>query len=318
MGNRPFFIVGSGRSGTTLLRAILDARDDVRIPGETHFYTTYRVENIFRYHFLTKNNYEKAVRNYKLWRHVSYESLDWDVFCDVALKLPPKRSSILSAYLSTCACCEGAAFYGEKTPGHIRKIDRIFADFPTSKVIHVSRDPRAVAASYLKHSLYASVYGNDVTRAAKKWLEAAKVDEKISNSVLAHRYLLVTYEDLVNSTDSTILRINRFLELPKFPQQLQQYESSVVSLPDSPNHQQIGQPINSSSLYSWKHELAESDIELVEAICGKYLVRQNYELSGVSSISKVRRIVHEARYYYSFFRKNIGRLMRAVSNFQRS
>lgn len=309
----PFFIVGSGRSGTTLLRAILDARDDVRIPGETHFFTTYRIENLFRYHFLTRANYRKAVKDYKLWRHVNYEILDWDKFRSLALELPPKRASILKAYLLACGYSKEVSFIGEKTPGHIRQLNRIWADFPSSKVIHVTRDPRAVAASYLKHSLYASVYGSDVTRAAKKWREAAEIDEKISQSGHAEKYLLVTYEDLVIAPERTLSRINDFLGLPEVPCLLERYLESTPSLSSTFNHQQIGKPINLESLHSWKSVLVESDIALIEAICGKYLQLQQYPLSGVRSISSIKLALREFRFYLSFVWHNGRRLVRSFS-----
>ncbi len=37
MNRAPFFIVGTGRSGTTLLRKLLSAHPAVHVPKETHF-----------------------------------------------------------------------------------------------------------------------------------------------------------------------------------------------------------------------------------------------------------------------------------------
>jgi hypothetical protein len=305
----PFFITGPGRSGTTLLRAILDARPDVRIPGETHFYTTYRIENLARFHFLTRGNYLKAVRRYPAWRHVCYEQLDWARFTEIAQAMPAERASILRAYLQACAEAAGATRLGEKTPGHIRTLGRIWRDFPEARVIHVMRDPRAVAASYLGHDLYARVFGADVTRAALKWLEAARIHRRVQADP---RYMLLRYEDLVAAPEASLARVQDFLGMTPDPDLLTRYEKARLVLPDNPNHQNINRPLTSAGLDSWRRKLPATDQALIDAFAGPYLPDFGYLPSGNGPASTTQALARRIAFWRNFARYGLGRVGRSL------
>ncbi len=304
-----FFIVGPGRSGTTLLRAILDARPDTRIPGETHFYTTYRIENIARYHFLTAANYATAAQRYSNWRHVRYENLDWDRFREIAASLPPRRGSILQAYLATCAEHVGATYMGEKTPGHIRALRRIWRDFPAARFVNVMRDPRDVAASYLDHTLYARVFGDDVTRAVMKWIEAARIHRQVNSDP---RYLMIRFEDLVAQPDQYLDAIQSFLGLPPEPGILRLYESAKLTLPNNPNHVNINRPISASRIAAWKTRLSKEDVAYVESFARKEMLALGYAPSGGPLISAAELNARRLRYWQTFGRYGGRRFIRAV------
>lgn len=305
----PFFIVGPGRSGTTLLRAILDARPDVHIPGETHFYTTYRIENAMRFHFLTRTNYLKAVRRYPKWRHVSYEHLDWRRFAALASELPTSRSSVLKAYLQACAEADGASRFGEKTPGHVRTLSRLWRDFPQAKVIHIIRDPRAVAASYLRHDLYLRVFGKDVTRATLKWVEAARIHRKFCKDP---RYFLLRYEDLVSSPEDVLAQMQDFLALPHDPQMLERYARAKLTLPENPNHKLINQPLSSAGLGAWRQELKVDDIALIDTLCSPFLADFGYDRVSETELPLSQAIARRLKFWATFANYRGGRFLHSL------
>lgn len=305
----PFFVVGAGRTGTTLLRAILDAREDVRIPGETHFYTTYRIENFARYHFLTRANYMKAVRQYPAWRHVAYEQVDWDLFREIARNSLAQRGSVLRAYLEACAQAAGASWVGEKTPGHIRELSRIWRDFPSARVVHVMRDPRGVAASYLDHDIYASVYGADVTRAVSKWVEAARIHSRVKED---DHYMLLRYEDLVETPASEIERVQAFLGLPDDPEILRKYETSRLVVLGESNHRRINRPVCTDRRDAWAKRLSDKDIELIEGMTEGLLDEFGYEVAKQEGASSLRIAWRKAKCIAMFGSYGVGRMIRTM------
>jgi hypothetical protein len=306
-----FFVVGSGRSGTTLLRAILDSRPDVRIPGETHFYTTYRLENVLKYHFATRNNYVKAVHAYPKWRHVNYEKIEWSRMVKIAEELPPQRGSLLRAYLVACCEAKGASVAGEKTPGHIRSLKRIWKDFPGARVVHIMRDPRAVAASYLSHDLYKRVFGSDVTRAALKWREAARIHLRVSRSGHADKYLLVRYEDLVAGPKTELERICKFLNLEPLADNLELYKRHQLTLPKSGNHENVGRDIFRGG-NKWRNVLSEDDVALIERICGRYIEALEYSYFAKKVMKSTRVLARRAAFYCAFAGYSARRMISAL------
>jgi hypothetical protein len=294
-----FFIVGSGRSGTTLLRALLDARPDVRIPGETHFYTTYRIENALKFHFATPNNYHKAAQAYSKWRHVNYEKIDWARMAEIAQELPPRRGSLLRAYLIACCEAKGACVAGEKTPGHIRALQRIWKDFPTARVVHIMRDPRAVAASYLSHDLYKRVFGSDVTRAALKWREAARIHLRVSRSGYADKYLPVRYEDLVADPNTELERICKFLNIEPRADNLELYMRHKLTLPKFDNHANVGRDIFRGES-KWRNTLSEDDVALIEQICGRHIEALEYPYFSKKEMKSTRVLARRAAFHCAF------------------
>jgi hypothetical protein len=146
----PVFIVSSGRSGTTLIRSILNASDQIYILHESDFlaraYPLYSDRHSFE-----MEDYEKIV---KLFAKTS-ESSGWNMSPTYLLSCLKEKNpqdfagvnySLYEAYIKEKGL-ENVAL-GIKTPVLIAHLDRIFKVFPEAKVIHLVRDGRDVYLSY--------------------------------------------------------------------------------------------------------------------------------------------------------------------------
>lgn len=144
LSRSPIFIVGTGRSGTSLLRAMLNAHSRVFIAQETAVYN-----------WLDRGRLP-GCRTAEAWlegyaRSASFRLQDLDPAA-VRARLPAgalrqDRAAIVSAVLQAAAARYGRPRWGDKTPLHALKLDAIFQDFPDARVIAVFRHPVPTAAS---------------------------------------------------------------------------------------------------------------------------------------------------------------------------
>ncbi|NMF82640.1 sulfotransferase [Nodosilinea sp. P-1105] len=285
-----FFIFGSGRCGTTLLRALLVSHPDICIPGETHFYNQYTKLQSIKYGPMRPALYRQLVDKFPSWGHVKSETLDWQLFHELALNSTPSWDSLFIAYLTAYRLSLGKKIVGEKTPGHFKSINSLANNFPESKFIHIIRDPRAVVASYLKHTFYQDCFGSNVARAAQKWVDAAKFHCKILNSPhsLQARYLMLRYEDLVDDPESVIHKALQHIGADPTQFTMTAYCGLDLDGVNRTNHANIGKPISSAFNNKWKDELSPQQMSIIETICQPYLEKLGYSTHSQSTASSLK------------------------------
>jgi len=154
---RPIFIVGPSRSGTSLMRSILNRHRQVWIADETHYFDDLRV----RLHRSARSaldsaderrgeNYFLAVakRGYALLGDPSSSGIQVKELRRTARELGVGADAYFEAFCRIQAARRGKIRWGEKTPRHVFRIDEIFEAFHDAQVICMVRDPRGVVASY--------------------------------------------------------------------------------------------------------------------------------------------------------------------------
>jgi hypothetical protein len=135
----PIFVVGAARSGTTLLRMMLNAHPRIYLTHEASFYLTMR------------GPARGMAGRQWLERYVSTFSFKWlrlaagPLFARLPADAPIEEAVRL--VMKTKAERYGKSRFGDKTPLHAMCLKQIFADFPDAKVIHLVRDPRDTVAS---------------------------------------------------------------------------------------------------------------------------------------------------------------------------
>jgi hypothetical protein len=138
----PIFVIGTGRSGTTLLRLMLSAHPRIYITHEASFYVW---EALYR-----RKAPRREFLEYFFQTH-SYRWLRLDparVTAHLPDPLPPERiGEAYAAVMREKAAQYGRVRFGDKTPSHSSHLARIFEDFPDARVVHIVRDPRGTALS---------------------------------------------------------------------------------------------------------------------------------------------------------------------------
>jgi len=155
--HRPVFIVGASRSGTELLRSILNQHPSVCVSTETHYFDDLRSRLRGREkQGLTENEARRCADYFRAVMHRPYghsgqpenSPLSLPTLRETAAKIGTGADAFFEAFCRLDARQKGAERWGEKTPRHIFCLPEIFRAFPEAQVICMVRDPRAVVASY--------------------------------------------------------------------------------------------------------------------------------------------------------------------------
>jgi len=211
----PFFIVGSGRAGTTLLRRILQASDQIHIPPEIwSFKKTYRrfrrYRSVLRWDdlasmltrgYIAGGNFDEGFHREGL--SIIQELNDLSVEERSLAKIIDTINRRHGEY-------KGTTFsrWGDKTPLNSSCMQEIIDVFPGAKFIHMIRDPADVVRSYLKYDDVAP-NATDLKSASDRWKQA--VESVRTFSQMQGRVLDVRYEDFVANPETETKSICSFL-----------------------------------------------------------------------------------------------------------
>ena len=146
MAPAPFFIVGSGRSGTTMLRLMLDAHPDVAVPAESHF-----VDELARawprYVRAGRIDADAVVRS--IGKRLDLMGIPRGEARERLAALPTTAvSDAVDSVFRIYADAHGKSRWGDKTPGYVLSMPLLAEVFPGSRFVHLIRDGREVALSY--------------------------------------------------------------------------------------------------------------------------------------------------------------------------
>ncbi len=193
----PFFVVGAQRSGTTMLRLMLNSHSRIAVPFESAFLCQY--SNLVQYGDLkNKSNTEKLLQALAEEPLTKKGKIIQEPKAILAESIET-YSDLLTAVFQQYARRRGKVRWGVKTPAYVTEIDQIWRLFPHCKIIHLIRDGRDVALSYRRIS-----WGSSHTpRVAADWRWKVMLGHKMGEMIWAS-YLEVHYEDLVRSPEATL------------------------------------------------------------------------------------------------------------------
>lgn len=280
-------IVGCGRSGTTLLRAMLDAHPDVVVPEESHFVAT-MVANRSRYEQPAGLDVDAFVRDLfetGRWRGwVRRWALDP---AEVARRLsaPPPADTpeaVRRVYRAYAARAGGTVF-GDKTPEYVSHIPLLAGAFPEARFIHLIRDGRNVALSYRD----ADFGPRSVAEGAIHWRRRVTEGRAGGRAVGPHRYREVRYEQLVADPEAVLRSLCEFIEITYHPAMLRHHERAAELLAaglTAGDHRHLLQPVRSDPR-NWRAGMTRSDVAVFEAVAGRLLAELGYERDSADSIA---------------------------------
>lgn len=281
----PFFIVAASRSGTTMMRLLLNAHSKIGVPKEMAYFERCAIEGAldsWKSPRFKKGGYEDFVRGFLKRRSIALEGLDIEAIAREILDDEVKNlERPIRLTLNAWAKKEGKTTWGEKTPKNLFYVDKIYEMMPDARFIHIIRDPRAVVNSMNRFARFV----DDSVLNAFNWLQAAEYGYNLlRKSVPASQLLEIKYENLVSDVEGTTRQICEFLNEPFEDEMMAFYMQSRGDL--HPNAGQLGgvdtltKPISTVSVEKWKGQLKARDIALVEAVCGDAMAVHGYELVG--------------------------------------
>ena len=253
----PFFILGSGRNGSTLLASILNAHKDVFVPPE-QFILPYTIFKRYLKFYWSINNLKQDVLN---TIKMPNQTLNWKVdLRKIELKDKGMASLFNSIYRSYAKQVKGdVKIWGDKTPLNIHFLNFIYPEFSNAKYIFLIRDPRDVALSYKKLTDHKA---KNTDFAIWKWNDSVKMLDYL---LARTDVLIIKYEELVCNPERELKKILSYLEISEDMSILSSKSgASDMGVGDHSFHQNLDKPINSSSVGKWKLELQDLDIKYAE------------------------------------------------------
>lgn len=269
MGHPPFlFVVGSGRSGTTLARTMLDAHPDLAIPDETHF-----VPRLARH----RRKYERdggfdgaaLLRDLEPFHQFARMGLDGGALRGELASAEDYPDAIRRIY-ATYARARGKSRYGDKTPRYCLDMPMLALLFPEGRFVHVVRDGRAVALSVRGVSFGPDTIGG----AALYWRNRALGARRTGEWLDPGRYLEYRHEELVADPEPILRAICDLIEVPYDDAMLRYHETAERS--EVAHHPHVHEPPR-ADLRDWRTELSAEELRLVEILVGDALDELGYE-----------------------------------------
>lgn len=288
----PIFVVGCDRSGTTLLRLMLDAHRNLCIPNESDFIVELW-QSRPRYGNCTSSaeldafmRDLSAIRRYRLWGINDSE---------VRQHLNGHRgsfASLINGVFHAFAQREGKRRWGDKTPRYTVALPVIAALFPHACVIHLIRDGRDVAAS-LKE---VSWHPHDIAHNAYKWKRYIETCEADRLRYFPGTSLAIHYESLVSAPERTLKYICALIEEQYDPGMLDFSLNAERKQPEGiRDHSKTLQPANTSSVGRWRTTLTEDDLRIFYEAAADTLAAHGYCRAAESDVrGPVRSAAHAA------------------------
>jgi Sulfotransferase family len=299
------FVVGCGRSGSTLLRAMCDAHPALAVPPESHFIVP-----------LAPPGRDAASRPLDVAGFVDRLCANehfglWGLErADVAAALestpPPSYPDAVRRIFALWAEARGKERYADKTPGYVLHIPTLARLFPEAVFIHLIRDGRDVASSFLELG-----WADRIEDAALHWRLRVRRGRRAGRALPAGRYHELRYEELVADPAAQLRELCAAIELPFSPAMLDPTDraDTVVATTRHPGyHQRVALP-PTPGLRNWRVELSEQDIARFELLAGDTLAELGYARAGVRAAATTRREVagRWVRWQLHRVRRRVGR-----------
>jgi len=337
------FILGHGRSGTTLLQSLMNSHPNIIAPPEYDF-IAYLYPRFGKIRHWKENDILEFVDAlffnplFSLWlldrKQVTENLLAVVEFADYALLC---KTVIYQMKRDK----EKVKLLSDKNPINSLFVKKLLKIFPEAKFIHVVRDSRDSVNGHIKR-----LRNKNSFFLAWRWKRYNSLIET-NKKQFPHKFFTIKYENMVRNMEETLISLSAFLTIPFHssmlqntpPQGLQSLHDNKFFEDLSPDrrnalfkelksaHENSLSPVNLTHIEKWKHEMDPRDIAITEIITGKFAKSTyGYEFEvkrNTQKISKFQLLKSMWMYYswevftrlrYNFYRFNTKYKARVIRN----
>ncbi|MFO7573351.1 MAG: sulfotransferase [Gaiellaceae bacterium] len=304
----PLLVLGVSRSGTTLLRVMLDRSPGIAIPDESFFIPLLARRHPRRVDPDRFHDDLRRIPTLVTW------GLDPSA---AAQRLRPGMATgeAIAAVFQAYAEQAGKLRWGDKTPMYMRHLGLLERLFPDAQYVHLIRDGRDAAASFLDlpAGTYTRTWAHPASAAefACLWRTEVGAARELGRRVGRSRYHEVHYEELVTDPTGVVKGICTFAGLPFEPAMVEY--AGAVDVSEKPHQQRLRQP-PTAGVRDWRADLDAADARAFEAVAGDLLTELGYEIREPSA----RRPGALARIALARYRVKLAAWNTSVSALQRS
>jgi hypothetical protein len=270
----PFFVLGAARSGTTMLRLMLNRHSRLAIPFESHFLRQILAElPVDR--ALDIREAERMAdlvvgeKNFRTW-HLDSAA----VRHELVRRAPVPLSVLVDALFRMEIAPTGKPRWGDKTPVYYDCWRLLMTLFSGSRLIHIIRDGRDVNLSLER----VGWHGPTASDRARYWHERVEMAHAAARELGPERNLIIRYEELVLDTEATLETVCDFLGETFEPRMLQFFEDAAMHLSDIDGdvHSKLRRPPRAEDVGRWRREMPTEMQREFEAVAGSSLRAGSY------------------------------------------
>ena len=288
--DRPVFVGGCPRSGTTLLRSMLNAHPSLALPRETHFVLEAYARCARFGDLRDDGNRMRLAKWIATRKRTQFDRLELerDRAVSELYRAPPTVGSVVGTALKLFADRFNKPRWGDKRPMHVQELPAIFDMFPDAQFIAIVRDPRAVVASMKKLGWLESWYDGTVAGGVDRWLHSVRAGRQGLRRYRDDQLLEIRYEDLVDDPAGVLGHMCAFLGLSADGlDPMLQFHRSDTDIPTpqrSKYHPKLMQPVTDAALQSWNGVLTLEEVAFIERTTSREMAQYGYEptSSGVA------------------------------------
>ena len=271
-------IIGTQRSGSNLLRVILDQSEDIASPHPPHILVTFG-PLMSKYEPLTKENYQMLVSDvvdFVYANPVPWEGVELD---KEAIFNASERHTLFDLnrlIYEAAANAKNARYWCCKSMANVHYAEQLETYGIIDKYIFLYRDGRDVAASFKK-----AVVGDKHTYfLAKQWKEDQEACLSLAAQIEPDRFFALNYETLISEPERTVRQLCAFLDIAYSEEMLNFHtsNSSKITAAAGEMWANLEKPIMSDNTGKFLKSFKEGDLEIFEMVAGKTLHKLGYLL----------------------------------------
>lgn len=296
--DRPIFVVGCPRSGTTLLQLMLHAHPRLAVPPENRYVLPayYRRAD---WGDLGEAENRRALAKVITGRGTGFRDfgLDRKAVQERIVAAPPTLGSVLETVMVCFAEAHGATRWCDKRPMYVRHVQILRRLFPDAQFVHLVRDGRSAAASLARMTWFSG----DLAQAIGTWRLAMEHARAARDALPADTWFDLSYEQLITEPEAQLRRLCSFLAEDFDPVMLEPGAVRDTLVPDRKTwHANAGGPLLAERTQSWREELSAGDITFLEAVAGRELCRAGYPVGAARRRADP---VRAARFEFAYRRR---------------
>jgi hypothetical protein len=275
------FLICSERSGSNFITALLNGHPDISGPPPTHMFRLFGL-NIEKYGNLRGEQWAAFQRDFFDARSSIFSDWNTEFSFDEFSRAVDESDGVGAAFNFMYARerDEDSATQVFIKENHTYRFLPFLKKFwPSAKFVHQVRDPRDVAASWVKTD---SLPGG-VEKAVEVWCEDQRATaDLIEARILGDNLITIRYEDLIRSTEQELRALCEHLDVP-FTSEIFDFNKDRRTLKNASTidaWSNLSQPIMRGNAGKYRSTLSKEDVQFIELRCAGLMERYNYALTG--------------------------------------
>ena len=271
-------IIGTQRSGSNLLRVMLDTLDGVFAPHPPHI--LHRFLPLLSKYGSFESEAARRMLIHDVCEMVRINPVPWNVTLDedeIAKECEPfSLYKLYRIVYETAARQNGASIWINKSMQNVHYAEGLEASGLHPVYLYLFRDGRDVALSFKK----AIVGEKHIYCIARSWKKDQAACIRLKASTDPSRFVCIRYEDLITDSESELRKICNAVDIPYESKALEYYRSSESDLTSAAGKmwENVKKPVMKDNKNKFLKELSPEEIAIFESVAGEELKALGYEL----------------------------------------